>query len=147
MEDQRDKRVIHLNQITALNLLIFVIVALFCQPVFNWEPWIIDWGRLIDVMCTKELEYSTSVVSIWLTQIEGSVWRGEMMYRRNQWNLMPKRKGRDGENPRKGIKNSIKVLFVIIFIFLGGQDILCEKAQNGSNRWVGSKGQYECVFV
>lgn len=60
---------------------------------------------------------------------------------------MPKKKERDSENPWKEIKNSIKVLFVIIFIFLGGQDILCEKAQNGSNKWVSLKGQCECVFV
>lgn len=60
---------------------------------------------------------------------------------------MPKKKGGDDENPWKEIKSSIKVLLVIIFIFVCGPDIICEKAQDGNNKWASLKGQYACVFV
>ena len=60
--------------------------------------------------------------------------------------LVAKEKGRDDEKPRKGIKNSTKVLFVIIFIFGWGQYILCDKARDDNNKWEGLKEKDECVF-
>lgn len=46
-----------------------------------------------------------------------------------------KEKGRNGENLLKRIESSTELLFIIIFCACVWQEILCDKAHIGNNKW------------